>query len=275
MNQSNNYTIIKTRQSGNRLQYGVTKLTAAFRQPYSGIIAVCLLLSATVFAQPLPQALKITRLTDNFYVYTSYGSYHGQRIPANGMYVVTGKGALLFDTPWDSTQFMPLLDSIRSRHHQPVVMCIATHFHEDRTGGLAFYRRHGIPTFTSRLTDSMSRERHMNRAEHMFSKDSSFQIGQYRFETYYPGPGHAPDNIVIWFPQQQVLYGGCLVKSAHDTDLGNLSDGSLLHYAAAIKNVAVKCSTAKFIVTGHGDWSDTNSLAHTYQLAEDTMRKNR
>ena len=79
--------------------------------------------------------LKITRLTGEFYVFTTFNSYKGKLVPANGMYLVTDNGVVMFDTPWDTTQFQPLLDSIKNRHHKKVVLCIATHFHEDRTGG--------------------------------------------------------------------------------------------------------------------------------------------
>lgn len=33
----------------------------------------------------------------------------------------------MFDTPWDTTQFQPLLDSIKFKHNMNVLMCIATH----------------------------------------------------------------------------------------------------------------------------------------------------
>jgi hypothetical protein len=38
------------------------------------------------------------------------------------MYLVTNQGVVLFDTPWDSTQFQQLLDSIKIKHGKDVVM---------------------------------------------------------------------------------------------------------------------------------------------------------
>ena len=115
--------------------------------------------------------------TDHFhltlYICTSFGSYKGSPVPANGMYV-TSKGVVLFDTPWDSTQFQPLLDSIKMRHDKDVVLCISTHFHEDRTAGLEFYRRIGIKTYTTERTDKLSRERNEKRAEFLIYKDTVF-----------------------------------------------------------------------------------------------------
>src|ERR1043165_9711541 len=95
------------------------------------IIFLCLFKNG--FAQNAESKLKISHLTDDFYVYTTYNLYQGNRITAHGMYVVSNGGVILIDSPWDTTQFQPLLDSIKLRHNKNVTMCIATHFHDDRT----------------------------------------------------------------------------------------------------------------------------------------------
>ncbi len=229
---------------------------------------ICVYFSGNIFAQPSDNLLKISHLTGDFYVFETYNYYKGNRIPANAMYVVTKEGVILIDSPWDTTQFQPLLDSIRSRHHKEVVMCIATHFHEDRTGGLEYYRRQGIKTYTTWQTDELSKKRGMKRAEYLMEKDTVFRMGQYSFQTYYPGPGHAPDNIVIWFGDQKILYGGCLVKSVEDNSLGNMSDASVQYYARSLKKVLKKFRAPTFIITGHNDWMDTKSLKHSLKMAQ-------
>src|SRR5689334_10321246 len=98
-------------------------------------VATCalflVLLSSQAFGQTNGDKLRITQLTGDFYIFTTYGSYKGNKIPANGMYLVTNSGVVMFDTPWDTTQFQPLLDSIKRRHNKNVVVCISTHFHGD------------------------------------------------------------------------------------------------------------------------------------------------
>lgn len=230
-----------------------------------------ILFSGSTSAQG-PQ-LKISKLTGDFYIYETYNLYQGNRIPANGMYVVTNGGVILVDSPWDSTQFQPLLDSIKARHNKNVVMCIATHFHDDRTRGLEYYRKKGIKTYTTRKTDELSKKTGRKRAEFLISRDTIFNVGQYSFQTYYPGHGHAPDNIVVWFEKERVLYGGCLVKTVGDTDLGYLGDASTRDYAATVKNVQKKCQNLAYVIPGHGDWSSTKSLQHTFEMAEQLKKK--
>ncbi|HAD11891.1 MAG TPA: subclass B1 metallo-beta-lactamase, partial [Saprospirales bacterium] len=134
-------------------------------------------------------------------------------------------------TPWDTTQFQPLLDSIQARHHQKVVMALATHWHSDKTAGLEYYRQQGIRTYTTTQTDVFSEKNGHKRAEFLMAGDTVFQIGQYTFETYYPGEGHTADNIVVWFGQEKILYAGCLVKGAEAETLGYLGDANVMEYA--------------------------------------------
>jgi len=232
-------------------------------------LTIAFLLSlSSVSGQSNGSNLQITRLTGDFYIYTTYNLYKDEKIPANGMYLVTNKGVVLFDSPWDTTQFQPLLDSISNRHHQPVVVCIPTHFHDDRTAGLDYFRQKGVRTYTTVLTDELSKKNQKKRAEFLLTADSSFTVGQYSFETCFPGEGHTVDNIIIWFKKEKVLYGACLIKSVEDEDLGYLGDANKKEYATTIKNVMKKCPAPKFVIVGHGDWTHVKALSHTLEMAE-------
>jgi metallo-beta-lactamase class B len=236
-------------------------------------LAIALTISITnVFGQSADPKLKITHLTGDFYIYTTYNTYDGSQVPANGMHLVSTDGVVMFDTPWDTTQFQPLLDSIRSRHHKDVVMAFATHWHSDKTAGLEYYRKLGIKTFTTNLTDRFSQKNNMKRAEFLMNKDTVFTAGQYSFETYYPGEGHTADNIVIWFSKERILYGGCLIKGASDESLGYLGDANVTAYAYTLKNVQNKCRNPKFIIVAHSDWKNINSLRHSIMMAEKLKR---
>ena len=227
-----------------------------------------------IFAQAQKPKLTISHLTGDFYIYITYNTYKDSQVPANGLYLVTNRGVVLFDTPWDTTQFQPLLDSIKLKHHKHVVLCIATHFHSDRTAGLEYYRQQGIKTYTTVLTDELSKKNDKKRAEFLIAKDTVFNVGQYSFETYYPGQGHTADNIVIWFKKEKILYGGCLIKSADDDDLGFLGDANEAAYASTIKNVQKKYPQPKFVIVGHGSWASINSLQHTFIMAQQLKKKN-
>ncbi len=217
--------------------------------------------------------LKIAHLTGDFYIYTTYNTYKESQVPANGMYLITNAGVVMFDTPWDTTQFQPLLDSIKLKHNKSVVMCFATHWHPDKTAGLEYYKQKGIKTYTTVLTDQLSKNHNQKRAEFLMVNDTIFNLGQYSFETYYPGQGHTEDNIVIWFEKEKILYGGCLIKGAHDKNLGYLNDGNVNEYEATLKRVQQKCKDPKFIIVAHSDWKNINSLKHSIVMAKKLKRK--
>jgi metallo-beta-lactamase class B len=229
---------------------------------------------SNIFGQAENAKLKIVHLTGDFYIYTTYNTYQESIVPANGMYLVTDNGVVMFDTPWDTTQFQPLLDSIFVKHNKSVVMCLATHWHSDKTAGLEYYRQQGIKTYTTVLTDELSKKNHKKRAEFLMANDTVFNVGQYSFETYYPGQGHTEDNIVIWFKKEKILYGGCLIKGADAENLGFLGDGNASEYASTLKNVQKKYRKPKFIIIAHSDWNDINSLKHSLMLAKELKKKN-
>ena len=226
-------------------------------------------LLTNIFGQADYDKLKISHLTGDFFIYTTYNTYQESQVPASGMYVVTNKGVVMFDTPWDTTQFQPLLDSIKLRHNKMVVMCIATHWHSDKTAGLEYYRQQGIKTYTTALTDELSKKNNKKRAEFLMTKDTVFNIGQYYFRSFYPGQGHTVDNIVIWFKQEKILYGGCLIKGADDDNLGYLGDGNVMEYASTLRKVQKEFREPRFIVIAHNDWKDIHSLSHSLKMAKE------
>lgn len=219
-------------------------------------------------AQGQVAKLIIEHLTGDFYIYTTYNTYKESTVQANGMYLVTKEGVIMFDTPWDSTQFQPLLDSIKIKHNKNVIMAFATHWHNDKTAGLEYYKQQGIKTFTTTLTDELSKKNDEKRAEFLMTNDTIFNIGGYSFETFFPGEGHTIDNIIIWFEKEKILYGGCLIKGAKAKNLGYLDDGNKLAYESTLKRVEEKCKNPQYIIVAHSDWKNINSLKHSIKLAK-------
>jgi len=239
------------------------------------LLTIAFIFSLTnIFAQAENAKLKISHLTGDFYVYTTYNTYQETQVPANGMYLVTNNAVVMFDTPWDTTQFQPLLDSIKLKHNKSVVLCFATHWHSDKTAGLEYYRQLGIKTYTTTLTDELSKKNNKKRAEFLMTKDTVFNVDQYSFETYYPGQAHTVDNIVIWFKKEKILYGGCLIKGADADNLGYLDDGNVSEYAATLKRVKKKFRKPSFIIIAHSDWKNIHSLKHSLMMAKELKKKN-
>ncbi len=216
-----------------------------------------LLISGTVAAQHNPFRIKTAHLTGNMYVYTSYGEFKNTVYAANAVYILTDKGAIIMDTPWSEDQTRQLLDTIAQKHHRKVIACIVTHFHEDRTAGLDLMRKQGIKTYSTVFTKELCKENNDPQAQYTFNKDTTFNIGGVKIQTFYPGEGHSKDNIVIWFPQTKVLYGGCFIKSAEATSIGNVADGNVKAWPASLAKVEQKFPNPKYVIPGHDEWQGT------------------
>ena len=234
-----------------------------------GIIFLWLLQASLLPGQPHP--LEITHLTGDLYVYTTYRDFNGQPYPSNSMYLATAEGVVLIDTPWDTAQCQPLLDSIEARHHHKVILCIATHSHDDRTAGLEFFNKKGIKTFSSKQTYDLCKEKNEKQAEFFFTRDTTFQLGGYSLQTFYPGGGHTGDNIVLYFAHDRVLYGGCFVKSTEAKNLGNIADANLKDWPESIKKTIRRFPRPAFVIPGHLGWERKGGLRHTLKL----LRKQR
>lgn len=234
-------------------------------------IILFLAIVSNSFGQSKNSPLPISHLTGDFYVYKTFHDYNGTLISANAMYLVTDAGVVLFDAPWDETQFQPLLDSIKAKHNKEVIMLFATHSHDDRAGGFDFYRKKGIKTYSIKLTDDILKKENKPRAEFIIPNDKTFTVGQHTFEVYYPGKGHASDNIVVWFDKEKVLYGACFIKSADAKDLGYLGDSDVKEWKKSIGKVKSKFKNPTYIIPGHEDWTNTASLSHTLKLVDEYL----
>jgi len=232
-------------------------------------IILFLVIASNSFAQSKNSPLQISHLTGDFYVYKTFNDYNGVKISANALYLVTDKGVVLFDAPWDKTQFEPLIDSIKTKHNKDIVMVFATHSHDDRAGGLDFYRKKGIKTYSGNLTDKILKEKKEPRAEFVLPNDTTFTVGNHKFEVYYPGKGHAPDNIVVWFNKEKILYGACFIKSAEAEDLGYLGDSDVKEWEKSIKKVQSKFKNPTYVIPGHEGGTTSKSINHTLKLVQD------
>lgn len=231
------------------------------------VLLIAMLFPTLAIAQIGHTKLKFTKITDNIYTYTTYHMFSGNLFPSNSIYLVTNDGVVLFDTPWDETQFQPLLDSIEKRHNKKVVMCIATHFHDDSSAGLGYYSNKGIKTYSSKYTKELAIKNGNSQAQYTFEKDTVFNVGDYQFETFYPGEGHSSDNIVIWVEKDKFLFGGCFLKSIDNDDLGNLQDANTDAWEASLLKLMKKYPKPKYVETGHFSSSKgLKSVKHTLKL---------
>jgi metallo-beta-lactamase class B len=175
----------------------------------------------------------------------------------------------MIDTPWTNGQTAELLTMLKNKFGKPVSLAIFTHWHQDRIGGIDTLTAEHIETASTAATAELGVKAGFRRPQTMIDpKAQIFKVGDLTFETYFPGPAHTMDNIVVYFPQTRVLYGGCAVKPMNSPNLGNMADGDVAQYADSIRNLIRRYPKAKIVIPNHGPWGDFQLLKHTLQLAE-------
>lgn len=227
------------------------------------LIGLFLLLSLGVSAQ-----FELQEITPNIHLFRTYNTYQGNKISANGMIAITKDGAVVIDTPWDPAEYQTLMDTIQIKWAKDVKMIIGTHSHADRAGGFGFYKEKGIETISSKRTDEILQAEQKARASSVFQKDTTINFGGQKIEVVFPGEGHTVDNVVVYFADEKVFFGGCFLKSEGSTDMGYTDESNLATWPSAIKATQKRFKKAKYVLPGHGDGLSHKAFSKTLELLE-------
>lgn len=224
-------------------------------------------------AQNTTLDIQVEPLTKDFYVHISYQILGGKPFPSNGLIVKTNQGVLLVDTGWGEDATEQVYKWVRKNLKEKVKLCIVTHSHDDRASGTGFLQKKGVKVISTQLTAEKSAIQGYAKPNGILSNDTTFIFKGLKVQTYFPGEGHTNDNIVVYFPDQGILFGGCFVKSCESAGLGNIADANLQEWGNSVKNVMKKFPNPAFVIPGHQSWDNILSLEHTIQLLEKANAK--
>jgi metallo-beta-lactamase class B len=215
----------------------------------------------------LAKGVFIEKIADGIWRHVSYHDFAGSGpVPSNGLIAKSGNKVLLIDSAWNDAQTRLILDWIEKNLGSKPSYAVITHFHEDRMGGIHEIHRRAIPTISTKLTVELAREHGFEPPQRQFEGSTHIKFGDQSVRVEYSGAGHTRDNAVVWFPKQKLLFGGCLVKSATASDLGNTADADLKAWPITVKRLYDQFTDAQIVVPGHGDIAGRNALEHTLEL---------
>ncbi|HJW08345.1 MAG TPA: subclass B1 metallo-beta-lactamase [Holophagaceae bacterium] len=210
-----------------------------------------------LWVAPLAKGVWVTSFTHRLDKDTMY--------PANGLVVDAADGAMLVDPGWEPAQAKALLAWAQRTLTHPVRRAIITHSHEDRSAGIAVLAEAGIPSYGLARTRELLLQKRRAPVEALPDLETKPWRGAGGLEVRFPGPGHAPDNLVVWVPSAKVLYGGCLLKSTTAPGLGNLEDADLDQWPRTMHRVREAYPDVRIQVPGHGT-VEGDAIAHTLEL---------
>lgn len=172
-------------------------------------------------------------------------------VPCNGLIIAGASGPTILDTGVTKEQGTLLLTTARRLTGQPATQGIATHFHNDRTGGIEAMRAANVPVFAHPFSVGLAQAYGFPVPQAV----KGLEKGPVRLgaqELFYPVAGQTRDNITVWHEESGVWFGGCLLRATTDKGVGSLSDADIAAYPDTMNRLADRYPQRRFTIPGHG-----------------------
>ncbi|UTW66209.1 subclass B1 metallo-beta-lactamase [bacterium SCSIO 12643] len=211
------------------------------------------------------ETLKIKQISKNVYQHVSYlETQDFGNVACNGAFYVVGNEAIVMDTPTDDEVSQELMNYIQDELGAQTVGVIVNHFHVDCLGGLKAFHDAGISSYANQKTIELAREQDRELPQTGFYEIDTISVGGKIIVNRYFGPGHTEDNIVSYIPEEDVLYGGCMIKSV-GAGKGNLEDANVKEWSVSVGRIKTEYPQLKYVIPGHGKYGGMELLDYTIE----------
>ena len=214
------------------------------------------------------ETLLINQISQHTYQHISFLDVKDfGKVPCNGMIVVCNNEAVVFDTPCYNETSFELINWITKSLNCKITAIIPTHYHVDNLGGLEEFHKCEIPSFANNKTIQIAKEYGYSVPENGFDKYMELKVGEEKIYIDFLGEGHTCDNIIGYFPMENIMFGGCLIKE-YGSGKGNLEDANTIDWPETVREVKKKYPKVKKIIPGHGKTGGVDLLDYTINLFE-------
>ena len=159
------------------------------------------------------------------------------------------------------------------KNGKKVDFLIISHYHQDNQGGINYCLKQNTKCFSLERTKDIALKKGLPAAGHYFKNNMTINLGSIEVQAIFEGAGHTKDNLVIWFPHEKILFGGCLIKDIYTKRLGNISEANLKEWPKTIKKLQKKYPSNLIIIPGHGKQDNNKLFDHTLKLFTSTSVK--
>lgn len=203
--------------------------------------------------------LKLIPLTENIYLHTGDNN--------NGIIYHSNGEAIIVSTPESEQETQNLIDWVRNNLKADITGYIIDRWHPDAMGGLVSVHKSGIKSYANERTRIIAKDKKLPVPQVSFEEELELKVGNKKVICDYLGASHTEDGIVVWIPEEKVLFGGNGVRS-YGGWYGNIGDADLKEWSNTISRVKMKYKDAKIVIPGHGNYGGTELLDYTINLYE-------
>ncbi len=212
------------------------------------------------------ETLQIEQLTEHTFRHISFlQTTDFGNVGCNGMLVIDANEALIFDTPATEEASVELINWVENVLKCKIKGVVATHFHNDCLAGLNEFHSRNIRSYANAKTIKLAKAQNVLPPQYGFKKWFKLNVGTKIVVNEFLGEGHTKDNIVSYFPDEKVLFGGCLIKEL-GAGKGYLGDANLKAWSKTVVKVKKRFPDAAIIIPGHGTVGGSALLDYTIIL---------
>lgn len=213
--------------------------------------------------------LIVLQIAENSFKHTSFKQTNDfGNVPCNGLVVRSNNEVVVFDTPTNNKSAEELINWIKETLHCKINAVVPTHFHDDCLGGLKAFHENDIPSYAYFKTIELATANNMVVPNNSFRDSLILKVGNESVNAVFFGEGHTKDNVVGYFPSDDVLFGGCLIKEL-DASKGYLGDATIAEWSTTVERIKKQYPNLKIVVPGHGQHGDKKLLDYTIKLFKD------
>ncbi|MDR6562969.1 MULTISPECIES: subclass B1 metallo-beta-lactamase [unclassified Arcicella] len=210
--------------------------------------------------------LIITQIAKNSFEHTSFKQTNDfGYVPCNGLIVRNSHEVVVFDTPTNDKNAEELIKWIKGTLHCKINAIIPTHFHDDCLGGLKAFDDNDIPSYAYFKTIELAKENNYVVPKNSFKDSLILKVVKEHIVTKFFGEGHTKDNVVGYYPSENILFGGCLIKEL-EAGKGYLGDATIADWSSTVEKVKKAYPNVKIVVPGHGEYGNKKLLDYTIKL---------
>ena len=203
-----------------------------------------------------PVEMELIQLNDDMYV------IHNEFVPGNVTVLVTGEGVLLVDDKFEAN-YREIVDLVASVTDQPVRYVVNTHYHFDHSGSNAAFQAAGAQVVASEQARARMLETGQAAGLPVFTTEDHARIhlGGKVVDLFRFGRAHTDGDLVVYFPQYQVLSSGDLFTYGDATPLliDYAGGGSIRAWTNTLDDILML--GFETVVPGHGMVTDRAALA--------------
>ncbi|MCP4677483.1 MAG: subclass B2 metallo-beta-lactamase [Deltaproteobacteria bacterium] len=193
-------------------------------------------------------------------IYVVEDSYYSKE---NSIVYIGTDSVTIVGATWTPETAELLADEIKRITGKPISEVVNTNYHTDRAGGNSYWKSIGAQIISTKMTYDLLKSDWSKIVEWTRGAIPSypslplvlptktypgdFELQGGRVRAFYLGPSHTPDGIFVYFPDEKVLYGGCILKER----LGNLTFANLEEYHETLNKLKQAKLDIETIVAGH------------------------